>query len=529
MRSLDVDPAGAALRRDRNGDVHALALEQAGFFPAGADLAVELPEGLLDRTFTASGRGLGLLGGNRVRGWSLRLGRGGLRIHGGLWWRLGINERRFAWGSVDGRSLIGGDRRFLLRGNRRGCGQGSRLWRDYLCVAIPCRHPAEDGRAQRERCQHDSDPRRCPCAPRTRAGIFDLLECFDELGCAREAVLRVLCQRLEHEGVDLPTEPGIGALCARRLGGFVHVHEHGRHRVAGLERDAARQHPVEDDADGVEIGAAVEFHALTLLGRHVVGGSHDRARLGELFFGCPVSELGDTEVDDLDELGVVLACADEAVVWLHVAMDDPDVVCGSESFEDLDRQCLGASPGQPLFAFDDRAEVLAVEVLHHEESETIDLTEVGDVDDVLVADLGGCLGLLDEPADGLRAAGSVWSEKLECDELVDSSMPREIDLPHATFANETLNFVAPRQDGASGEGRLVLLHPLRSGHAGVILRAGLAQPHRASIAACLRGRGTRRYHALGAGSARDTRTTMRERARVDPERRRPTLGSGPRA
>ncbi len=72
--------------------------------------------------------------------------------------------------------------------------------------------------------------------------------------------------------------------------------------IAALEGGLAGQHLVQDDAEGVDIGAVIDVLALGLFGGEVAGSAEDVAALGEVdafgFFG--EGDLGDTKVEDLD-------------------------------------------------------------------------------------------------------------------------------------------------------------------------------------------------------------------------------------
>ncbi len=71
-------------------------------------------------------------------------------------------------------------------------------------------------------------------------------------------------------------------------------------RVA-WERQPLRTQLVQDDTDGVDIGAGVDALAVYLLGRHVVRRADERAGAGQLDLlrGLDAHDLGDAEVDDL--------------------------------------------------------------------------------------------------------------------------------------------------------------------------------------------------------------------------------------
>src|SRR6185369_2685347 len=61
--------------------------------------------------------------------------------------------------------------------------------------------------------------------------------------------------------------------------------------------------------------------------------------------------------------------------------------------------------------------------------------EVGDVDDVLVPDARGALGLLQEPGDQVGAPREVLEQDLERDLLLDQRVLGLIDGPHPALAD----------------------------------------------------------------------------------------------
>ena len=87
----------------------------------------------------------------------------------------------------------------------------------------------------------------------------------------------------------------------------------GDRRVAVIRR-AARQHLVHDDAEGIQVRAAVDLRALGLLGRDIVDGAEGFARERIL----RRRDAGDAEIGDLD----AAVLQDHDVVGLDVAVDD---------------------------------------------------------------------------------------------------------------------------------------------------------------------------------------------------------------
>ena len=117
-------------------------------------------------------------------------------------------------------------------------------------------------------------------------------------------------------------------------------------RRLGVERHAAGQQLVEDDADRVQVRAGVDRLALRLLGREVLRRAHDRARLGHV----RGAGAGDAEVGDLDAALVV----DEHVLRLEVAVHDTALVREARGAQDLQddvdrppRAAPGRARGRP--------------------------------------------------------------------------------------------------------------------------------------------------------------------------------------
>ena len=95
-------------------------------------------------------------------------------------------------------------------------------------------------------------------------------------------------------------------------------------RALAIERHAAREHLVEDDAQGVQVRASVDRLALRLLGRQVRGRAEDGRGLGQRL---AARGAGDAEVHDLH----VARGRDHDVAGLDVAVDDPALVREGEA------------------------------------------------------------------------------------------------------------------------------------------------------------------------------------------------------
>jgi hypothetical protein len=92
----------------------------------------------------------------------------------------------------------------------------------------------------------------------------------------------------------------------RRRGGQV-LHQHLAVALAD-ERHAAGDHLVEHDAEGVDVGAVIDVAAaLALLGGHVRRRAHHQAGAGAPRARLIAGELGDAEVEQLDEVALAAA------------------------------------------------------------------------------------------------------------------------------------------------------------------------------------------------------------------------------
>ena len=123
-------------------------------------------------------------------------------------------------------------------------------------------------------------------------------------------------------------------------------------------------------------------------------------------------------------------------------MNDAHPVRGGERVDDLPRarHCLvegqGAEVSQAI------AQALALEQLHHEiDDAVVGVAEVGDVDDVGVADLVDGLGLLEEARHQARIGAQVRAQHLDGHPLADHRMLGEVDGTHATFAENADDLV----------------------------------------------------------------------------------------
>jgi len=164
------------------------------------------------------------------------------------------------------------------------------------------------------------------------------------------------------------------------------------------ERRGSVEKLVEDAADGVGVGAAIDRLATDLLGRHVGGRADDGVGAGQA--AGVDQQLGDAEVHHLD----LADAGDGDVVRLEVAVDDVVGVGGADRGEELLGYVERLVDSHPALVLEDRAERLALDELHHDEERLPVLVEVVDAHDARVVQRGDGRGLALEAAPELCVA-----------------------------------------------------------------------------------------------------------------------------
>jgi hypothetical protein len=191
---------------------------------------------------------------------------------------------------------------------------------------------------------------------------------------------------------------------------------------AAFEGRVAGEHVVEGEAEGIDVGAAIGFEALDLLGGDIGGGAFDV--FGGLARGSRAGDAGEAQVGELDRaIG-----AEEDVAGLDVAVDQrgfaPDDVEGAGN--DFD-QLEGLAMGHALVFGEPSGEIGAGDIFHDIVEGAFVLAEVEDADDGGVRELGGGAGFALELGAGLFVGQQFWGEDLDGDHAVEGQLPGE---PH---------------------------------------------------------------------------------------------------
>ncbi len=207
-------------------------------------------------------------------------------------------------------------------------------------------------------------------------------------------MLRPLLQRAEDDSVE---DGGHRAAQAGPRRGHLEVLAGELGGIAGLEREAAGEHAVEQHAERIDVGAGVDLGAEDLLG------GHDRGRADEAAGGGEAGradlrrrQLGDAEIEELDPAG--RTGLDGDVARLDVAVDDPGGVRGpergAERLEDLERLLQR----EALAGREQGVERGAAEELHGvERAPVLERADIEDLNDPGVVEQVDDLDLAHEP------------------------------------------------------------------------------------------------------------------------------------
>jgi hypothetical protein len=210
------------------------------------------------------------------------------------------------------------------------------------------------------------------------------------------------------------------------------------HGDVGLARvgHLADEAVVEQAAERVEVAAAVDLPALDLLGRDVVDRPDHVARL---------RDLGAVALQALRESEICQKCAaalDQDVRRLDVAVDQPERVGGVERRGDLAARVDRPVGPQAALLAQHGGEVRALDVLHREVEQPVDLAGVVDRDDVRVLERRGDPRLaLEALAEALRL-GVFRGDDLDRGAAPEVQVLGPVDDAHAAAPEAGLDPVA---------------------------------------------------------------------------------------
>ena len=135
--------------------------------------------------------------------------------------------------------------------------------------------------------------------------------------------------------------------------------------VRSVERQRARQHPVGQDSERIDVAAGIQRMAHRLLGREIFGGSQHHPHLAQaLRLRAWLEQLGDAEVQQTRLLSARTG-GQHHVLGLEIAVDDPLVVDGPQPLGELE-QHLPPALGRQRPVSQVLEERLALGELHHQ-------------------------------------------------------------------------------------------------------------------------------------------------------------------
>ena len=282
---------------------------------------------------------------------------------------------------------------------------------------------------------------------RERARRAERGELPRELRDVREAMPRVLLEAAIDHALD--GRGNVGAALLDRVRRAVHDvrHELG-HPLASKGRLRAEE-LVEDDAERPDVGPRVDrARRHQLLGRHVDRRAED-ARVARHEFLAVAGDLRQPEVDHLEDRRARRALRQKEIRRLEVAMDDPLGVGRGHRFACFDDVTHRLVDRETSAAGDERAEVLALQVLHDDVRGAVgEHADVEDARDVLALEFCRRPRLARKARDEVRPAERARQEKLERDPPIEIEMVRHDDDAHPAGAEDPFDAVLPGNDVA---------------------------------------------------------------------------------
>ena len=259
-----------------------------------------------------------------------------------------------------------------------------------------------------------------------------------------EALLRILFEAVPHDALERRRHVLVRDRKIRRI-----LLQDRRHRVGGrvaVEGALAREHLVEDRAEGEDVAARVGGTAAHLFGRHVTERAQDdagfragggRRQVRDLRAALlRVRELGEAEVEDLQPTVV----RDEDVLGLQVPVDDSLLVRRGETVNDLER-VVGDLARRQAPAGEDRPQRLALQQLLDDVRLALVRADVVNGRDVRVVEDSRGFGFLLEPAQPLRVRGEGGRQHLDCDVARKPRILRSVHLSHPPRADRRKDLV----------------------------------------------------------------------------------------
>ncbi len=209
-------------------------------------------------------------------------------------------------------------------------------------------------------------------------------------------------------------------------------------------RHVPEDHPVQHDAQSVQIAARIDGFTDRLFGAHVRGRAEQDTGAGlKRGVHVVVDDLGDPEVDDLHGL-VAVGFDDEDVRGFEIAVNHPLSVRVLESSEDLVDQAQGVPRGEIALA-EDLAERSASQARHdHEVHAAVRGPVVVDLEAVGVVEARHALRLALESLRAAHGVGDLRVEDFHGDGALELELHAPKDDPHPAGSDHLVEAVGAR-------------------------------------------------------------------------------------
>ncbi len=210
------------------------------------------------------------------------------------------------------------------------------------------------------------------------------------------------------------------------------------------KRNGACSDLVEDDADGVDIGAVIDvFAVLDLFGRGVFEGAKDRACGGFVF--DIVEEFGDSKVADLG-LHLVAVAGEQDVSGFEIAVNNARIVGIRKAVEQRPEKAPHLGEGQQFFSLDQILfEIRPVDPLLKHTEHLVFVEDLCDLDDVGVFQAKLDLGFADKARAHDLIVREVRKQQFERKRLIQKSVANAEDPSHAAFGDLFFHDIAVHQ------------------------------------------------------------------------------------
>ena len=252
------------------------------------------------------------------------------------------------------------------------------------------------------------------------------------------AIVRVDLHGVHGDLLDAAGDP-LDQLAGRRCAAVDVLDGHGHRRFAVVGCTAG-QHLIHDDAEGIQVAAAVHMAALGLLRGDIVYGAERLARQRVL----RGADAGNAEVRNLD----APVLQDHDVVRLDVAVDDAAAVCMLQRLGDLHGEMQRLAPVEPALLFQILLERDALDQFHDNIVHIAGAGNIIHTDDIRVRQHRDRLRLGMETSAELLIAGEFIFQNFDCDQPVQPVAQCFIYDRHSAGADHFQDLVAIIQQSA---------------------------------------------------------------------------------